>query len=484
MRKTLKELLCDITAIEIIGKTDIWIENISFNSKDIPENTLFVAIRGTRFDGHNFISDAVKRGAIAVICETLPINFENITYLKVPDSGWALGQIASNFFDNPSSKLKLVGITGTNGKTTIASLLYSMFRKLGYKTGLLSTICNRINDKIIPSTHTTPDQFVLNKLLKNMVDEGCEFCFMEVSSHAVHQNRIAGLSFVGGIFTNITHDHLDYHKTFENYIIAKKAFFDHLPENAFALSNIDDKNGNVMLQNSKAKKYSYGLLALADFKTRILETNFGGMCLKINEQEIWSNLTGKFNAYNVTAIYAATILLGQKENDALTVLSSLEAVEGRFESLTDKNNVVAIIDYAHTPDAINKVLSTIDALRNRNKKIITVIGAGGDRDKTKRPEMARIAVQQSDKVILTSDNPRSEDPSTIIEEMEKGVPTPFTTKVLKITDRTEAIKTAYALAQPGDIILIAGKGHEKYQEIKGIKYPFDDKQIIKELMHI
>jgi len=485
MMKTLKDLLHDIDIIQIIGNTDVGIESVSFNSNDIKSNELFVAVRGTNVDAHKFIPDALSKGAVAVICEDMPSELKSqITYVKVKNSGKALGIICSNLFDNPSSKLKLVGITGTNGKTTIATLLSNLFMELGYKVGLLSTICNKINDEIIPSTHTTPDPYVLNKLLGMMVEKGCEYCFMEVSSHAVVQNRVAGLHFAGGVFTNITHDHLDYHKTFENYISAKKEFFDRLPDNAFALTNIDDRNGNVMLQNSRAKKYSYSLQTLADFKTRILENNFGGMLLQINEQEVWSRLIGNFNAYNLTAIYATAILLGQDKNEILKALSNLYPAEGRFESIKDKKNVVAIVDYAHTPDAVKKVLTTIASIKKSNEKIITVIGAGGDRDKTKRPEMANISVQISDRVILTSDNPRSEDPSIILEEMEKGVSAADKMKVLTILDRKEAIKTAYALAQPNDIILIAGKGHEKYQDIKGIKYPFDDKQIIKELMEL
>jgi len=359
-----------------------------------------------------------------------------------------------------------------------------MFLSLGYKAGLISTISNRINEEIIPSTHTTPDQFTLNKLLKEMVGKGCEYCFMEVSSHAIMQNRVAGINFEGGIFTNITHDHLDYHKTFENYIAAKKRFFDQLPSASFALTNIDDRNGNVMVQNTKARKFSYSLRTVADFKTKILENSFNGMQLQINGKEIWSKLVGNFNAYNLTAIYAAASLLNQKSDEVLNVLSNLNPAEGRFESYKDKRNVVAIVDYAHTPDAVKNVLSTISSIRKGKEKIITVIGAGGDRDKTKRPEMANISVQISDKVILTSDNPRSEDPSTIIEDMLKGITGYDSGKVLTIVNRKEAIKTAYALAVPGDIILIAGKGHEKYQEIKGVKYPFDDKQIIKDLMKL
>ncbi len=485
MGKKLTSLLHKTNAIEIIGSTDIPIENVSFNSNDIKQNTLFIAVKGTTVDAHKFIPDAIKKGAVAVVCETFPqVCASNVTYVKVKDSGMALGYICSNFFDNPSSKLKLIGITGTNGKTTIATLLFNLFVELGYKVGLLSTICNRINSEIIPSTHTTPDQFVLNKLLGNMVENGCEFCFMEISSHAVVQKRVAGLHFTGGVFSNITHDHLDYHKTFENYISAKKEFFDQLPDSAFALTNVDDRNGSVMVQNTRARKYTYSLQTMADFKTKILENNFGGMQLQINDGEIWCRLVGNFNAYNVTAIYATAILLEQDKEEVMAKLSNLEAAEGRFESFKDKKNVVAIVDYAHTPDAVKKILTTIASIKNSNGKIITVIGAGGDRDKTKRPEMADISLQISDRVILTSDNPRSEDPAVIVEEMEKGISNENKQKVLTILDRREAIKTAYALAQSGDIILIAGKGHEKYQEIKGVKYPFDDKQIIKELMLI
>ncbi len=483
--KTLQALLNNTPFLEIIGKPDIDIENISFNSNEILENTLFIALQGTHVDAHKFIPDVIKKGAVAVVCEILPETREgHITYIKVQNSSSTLGLVCSNFFDNPSSKLKLIGITGTNGKTTIATLLFNMFIELGYKVGLISTICNMINSEIIPSTHTTPNQFVLNKLLGNMVDNGCEFCFMEVSSHSVVQNRVAGLNFAGGVFTNITHDHLDYHKTFENYIAAKKGFFDNLNEQAFALTNLDDRNGSVMTQNTKARKYSYSLKTIADFNTKVLETNFEGMQLQINGNDIWCRLIGNFNAYNLTAIYGTAILLGQNNNEVLRVLSNLNAAEGRFETIKDKNNVIAIIDYAHTPDAIKKVLSTISFIKSSTQKIITVIGAGGDRDKTKRPEMASIAIKNSDKVILTSDNPRSEDPSVIIQEMYLELEEHDKKNVLSITDRKEAIKTAYTIARPGDIILIAGKGHEKYQEINGVKYPFDDKQIIKELMEL
>jgi UDP-N-acetylmuramoyl-L-alanyl-D-glutamate--2,6-diaminopimelate ligase len=481
--KTLKVLLQDIEPIETIGDIDIGIESVCFNSNEVKKNDLFIAIKGTNVDAYKFIPDAIRKGAVAIICETLPIiNEKNITYVKVKDSGKALGFVCSSFFNKPSLNLKLIGITGTNGKTTIATLLYNMFLSLGYKAGLLSTICNQINRNTIPSTHTTPDHFVLNGLLKMMVDSGCEYCFMEVSSHAIVQNRVAGLHFSGGIFTNITHDHLDYHQTFDNYISAKKAFFDDLPQTSFALTNIDDKNGSVMLQNTKARKYSYSLKNQADFKTKIMENGFEGLQLQINNKEIWCKLVGNFNAYNLTAIYAAAILLEQKEESVLKILSNLESAEGRFETVKDNTNVIAIVDYAHTPDALKNVLATISSIKRNNARIITVIGAGGDRDKAKRPEMANISVKISNQVILTSDNPRSEDPAVILKEMENGISSEDKNRALSIIDRKEAIKAAYALAQPGDIILIAGKGHEKYQEIKGVKYPFDDKQIIRDLM--
>lgn len=485
MVKKLNELLSKTDTLQIIGKTDFIIEHISFNSNTILNNTIFIAIKGINVDAHLYIPDAIEKGVVAIVCEILPnIIAKNVTYVKVTDSSVALGTICNSFFNHPSSKLKLIGVTGTNGKTTVATLLYKLFKILGYKVGLISTICIRINDEIIPSNHTTPDQFALNKSLSTMVENGCEYCFMEVSSHSTTQNRISGLCFNGGIFTNITHDHLDYHRTFENYLSAKKKFFDNLPNTGFALINSDDQNGMVMIQNCYAKKYLYSLQNESDFKTKIIECQFFGMHLMIDGNEIWSHLIGKFNAYNLTAIYATAILLDQDKIRVLTALSELYPVVGRFEQLKDKNNVVAIIDYAHTPDAINNILSTIASIRNDKQKIITVIGAGGNRDKTKRPKMAKIASKFSDYVVLTSDNPRSEDPKLIIEEMEAGIDITNKNKVLSITDRKEAIKVAYNLAKPWDIILIAGKGHERFQEIKGIKYPFDDKKTIKELMNI
>lgn len=483
MQQQLTNILNNIGQTEIFGRTDKYVSSVCFSSKSVVKDSLFVAVAGTSADGHNYIGDAIKQGATAIVCEKLPEKMlPDITYIKVSDSSFALGILCDNFFGHPSSKLKLVGITGTNGKTTIATLLYQTFINFGYKTGLLSTICYKVNENIFPATHTTPDPFMINKLLCDMVDAGCEYCFMEVSSHAVVQNRIAGLSFAGAVFTNITHDHLDYHKTFENYIEAKKAFFDKLPEEAFALTNIDDRNGGVMIQNTRAKKYTYGIRLMADFKSRLIENRIDGMQLNIDGVELWCKLVGLFNAYNITAIYAVAILLLQEKTQTLTLLSGLDAAEGRFESIKDDKNIVAIIDYAHTPDALKNVLSTINQIQQGSGKVITVVGAGGDRDKTKRPEMAKIAADMSSRVILTSDNPRSENPETIINEMAAGIDISKKQKVLIIENRKEAIKTAYALASAGDIILIAGKGHEKYQDIKGIKYPFDDKQIIKDLM--
>jgi UDP-N-acetylmuramoyl-L-alanyl-D-glutamate--2,6-diaminopimelate ligase len=485
MEQPLNKILANTGFTDVIGDAEKNISLVSFSSKSCGKNSLFVAVKGVNVDGHNFIDDAVKQGAAAVVCEVLPEKKKSgVTYIKVPDSNYALGVLCDNFFDHPSSKLKLVGVTGTNGKTTIATLLYRTFILLGYKTGLLSTICYKVNEKEIPATHTTPDPFMINRLMFEMVETGCEYCFMEVSSHAVVQKRIAGLSFAGGVFTNITHDHLDYHKTFENYIEAKKTFFDKLPANAFALTNVDDRNGLVMIQNTKAKKYTYGLRQMADFKSRLIENRIDGMQINIDGTELWCNLVGLFNAYNITAIYAVAILLQQEKDQVLTLLSGLAAAEGRFESLKDDSGIVAIIDYAHTPDALKNVLSTINQIQQGGGKIISVVGAGGDRDKTKRPEMGKIAASMSQRVILTSDNPRSEDPETIIDEMLAGIDIHEKKKVLVIVNRLEAIKAAYALAQPGDIILIAGKGHEKYQEIKGVKHPFDDKKIIKEIMNI
>jgi UDP-N-acetylmuramoyl-L-alanyl-D-glutamate--2,6-diaminopimelate ligase len=480
--KLLKDILYKAGIVTVVGSTDIDIENITFDSRNVVKGSLFIAVKGTKVDGHEYIEQAVKSGATVIVHQDdVKILNEAIAYVKVKNSSESLGWIASNYYDNPSSKLKLAGITGTNGKTTTVTLLHKLFRELGYNVGLLSTVCNKINDDIIPSTHTTPDAIQLNGLLKMMVNEGCTHCFMEVSSHAVVQNRITGLEFAGGIFSNITHDHLDYHKTFEEYLTAKKRFFDMLGNQAFALSNVDDKNGKVMLQNTKASKHSYALKNPADFKAKIIENNFSGLQLNIDGVDVWFKLIGNFNAYNLLAIYATSILLGENKDSILTTLSRLEAVEGRFDYVRSADGTIAIIDYAHTPDALSNVLSTITSIKEGNEEIITVVGCGGDRDSTKRPIMARIACEYSNKVILTSDNPRSEDPEKILADMIEGVDIISKRKVLSILNRKEAIKTACSLAKPGDIILLAGKGHEKYQEIKGVKYPLDDKQVVKEI---
>lgn len=472
--KKLSEILYKQGIIDIKGNVDINISSICFDSRKIEKDCVFVAVRGTKTDGHDYIEQAVKQGAKAIICEEYKETTENVTFIKVENSAFALGWICSNFYNQPSKKLKLVGITGTNGKTTTATLLYQLFRDLGYKVGLLSTVCIKINEKEIAATHTTPDALQLNNILNQMVENGCEYCFMEVSSHSVVQHRITGLTFAGGVFTNITHDHLDFHKTFEEYIKAKKGFFDNLSSEAFALVNNDDKNGLVMIQNSKANKNTFGLLNMADFKCKIIENQFNGLHLNIDNIEVWCKLVGSFNAYNLLGIYATAVLLGQDKTAVLTALSNLDAVDGRFQYVKSKDNVVAIIDYAHTPDALNNVLSTITSIRTKNETLITVVGCGGDRDAAKRPIMAEIACKWSDKVILTSDNPRSEDAEDIIKQMQKGVDVVNNRKVISITNRHDAIKTANAIAQPGDIILIAGKGHEKYQEIKGVKHHFDD----------
>jgi len=483
--KLLSDILYKARLEEIIGTTNLAISSVVFDSRKIKKDSLFVAIKGASTDGHSYISKAIESGAVAIICETLPENLSNhITYVKVLDSSEALGYIACNFYDNPSEKLKLVGITGTNGKTTSVTLLFNLFKNLGYKVGLLSTVENKINNDIIPSTHTTPDALSLNELLHKMVEAGCQFAFMEVSSHAVVQNRITGLKFTGAGFTNITHDHLDYHKTFEEYIKAKKKFFDQLTDNAFAVTNKDDKNGVVMLQNCRAKKYSYGLKTVTDFKCKIIENHLNGLLLNIDNQELWIKLIGSFNAYNATLVYAISQLLKQDKTQILTALSNLNSVEGRFQYVKSKNDIIAIVDYAHTPDALKNVLETIKDVRTGNEKIITVVGCGGDRDSAKRPIMAKISCEHSDKIILTSDNPRSEDPEVILSQMQEGLTPNDIKKTLKITDRKEAIKTACSFAQKGDIILIAGKGHEKYQEIKGVKHPFDDFKIVKELFEL
>jgi UDP-N-acetylmuramoyl-L-alanyl-D-glutamate--2,6-diaminopimelate ligase len=473
----LSDILAGLPFTELQGAADVEISAVVFDSRKVVPGSLFVAVKGTLVDGHDYIEKAINDGAVAVICEDLPAHTATeVDFLMVADSAVALGVVAANFYDNPSNKLKLVGVTGTNGKTTVATLLYQLFRDLGYKCGLLSTVENQVNGKVIPSTHTTPDPVELNKLLDEMIAQGCDYCFMEVSSHAVAQHRISGLSFSGAIFTNLTHDHLDYHKTFENYLKAKKAFFDGLPKNAFALTNIDDRNGNVMLQNTKAHKKTYALKSMADFKAKILENQFGGLLLHIDSEEVWFKMVGSFNAYNLLAVYATAMLLDQDKAKVLTSLSKLHGAEGRFDYVIAPNKIIGIVDYAHTPDAVQNVLSTVHDIRKGNEKVITVIGCGGDRDKTKRPVMAKVACEWSDKVILTSDNPRSEEPAQIINDMEVGVDAKYKRSTVSIVDRREAIKTACMLAQPGDIILLAGKGHEKYQEIKGVKNHFDDKE--------
>jgi UDP-N-acetylmuramoyl-L-alanyl-D-glutamate--2,6-diaminopimelate ligase len=466
---------------EVTGSTHIAISGVAFDSRKVKKDSLFVATRGTAVDGHGFIARAIEGGAIAIVCEEVPPTHDDrVTYVKVADSSYALGLIACNFFDNPSEKLKLVGITGTNGKTTTASLLFTLFRSLGYSAGLLSTVQNKINSLVVPATHTTPDALALNELLHTMLQQDCEYVFMEVSSHAVAQNRIAGLRFTGAIFTNITHDHLDYHKTFDEYIRAKKKFFDMLPAEAWSLTNKDDKNGPIMLQNTKAARYTYALRSMADFKCRIIENHLNGLLLNIDNQELWVKLIGTFNAYNVLAVYAAAFLLKQDKTQLLTALSTLNPVEGRFQYVKSANGVICIVDYAHTPDALKNVLETIKDIRTGNEKVITLVGCGGDRDAAKRPVMAAIACEYSNKVILTSDNPRSEDPEEILNQMQRGINPNDARKTLRITDRREAIRTACSMSAPGDIILVAGKGHEKYQEIKGVKHPFDDLEILKE----
>jgi UDP-N-acetylmuramoyl-L-alanyl-D-glutamate--2,6-diaminopimelate ligase len=482
--KPLKELLYKAGLTEVHGTTEMAIAEICFDSRKAVEGAVFVATRGTQSDGHRFIGDVTAKGCKAIVCEELPAQLApDVTYAIVKDSAAALSAMASNFYDNPSARLKLVGITGTNGKTTTTTLLHQYFRKSGKGAGLLSTVKNKINDRMIPATHTTPDAVQLNALLAQMVEESCTHCFMEVSSHAVAQKRVAGLTFAGGVFTNLTHDHLDYHKTFEEYLKAKKTFFDALGADAFALTNTDDKNGLVMLQNTKAKKYTYSLRSMSDYKCRLIENHFEGLMLNIDGHEVLCRLVGSFNAYNLTAAYATAVLLGENKMQVLTSLSNLDPVEGRFDHLTSKKKIVGVVDYAHTPDALQNVLKTIHDV-SRQGRVITVVGCGGDRDSTKRPVMAKIACEMSDKVILTSDNPRSEDPAEIIRAMEKGIAAGEARKALSIVDRKEAIKTAVSLALPGDVILIAGKGHEKYQEVKGVRTPFDDKEILGEMFQL
>lgn len=482
--KSLENILSELSINEIVGDVKRNIQNITFDSRKANGESLFAAIRGSHTDGHLYIDKAVEAGAKVILCEDMPSELKKgVTFIKVTDSSEALGRLAAAFHDYPSRKIQLVGITGTNGKTTTATLLHQLFLKMGYKAGLLSTIENKIGEKVLPSDYTTPDAVALNALLAEMVNAGCDYAFMEVSSHAIHQRRIAGVTFSGGVFTNITHDHLDYHKTFKEYLNTKKRFFDELPKEAFALTNMDDRNGLVMVQNTKARVSKYSLRSLTDFKAKIIENSLTGLHLEIDGEAFFSRLIGEFNAYNILAVYATAVLLGCDKMETLTFLSELKAAEGRFDYFFDtKRGITGIVDYAHTPDAVEKILDTITKLKKGDEKVITVIGCGGDRDKSKRPVMAKTACNYSDQVIITSDNPRSEDPEIIISEMEKGVPAYASHKVLSITSRLQAIKTAAKIAQQGDIILVAGKGHEKYQEIKGVKHPFDDKQILKEIL--
>lgn len=473
----LSDILYKISLRSVSGKTDMPVSQIVFDSRQVTEGSLFVAIPGTQVDGHNFIEKAINSGAAAILCETLPeILQENITYVQVDNAARAMGFAANNFYDQPSTRVKLVGVTGTNGKTSVATILFSLFRKLGYRCGLLSTVQNQIEDEVIPSTHTTPDAVKINELLNLMYERGCVFVFMEVSSHAVVMERIAGLHFAGGIFTNITQDHLDFHETFDNYIKAKKGFFDELPSSAFALTNADDRNGKVMLQNTKAEKHSYSLKSIGTYKGKILDCGLFGLQMEIDGREVWFKLIGKFNAYNLLAVFGASVLLGESEEEVLTQLSDIKPPPGRFEQVVSPQRIVGIVDYAHTPDALQNVLETISDLREGNQKVITVVGCGGNRDKGKRPLMAKIACELSDWVVLTSDNPRNEEPEDILQDMQAGVPVTLRRKTEVVTDRREAILRAVQLAGPEDIILVAGKGHETYQDIKGVKSHFDDRE--------
>lgn len=478
----LEELLKHIQVSEIVGSQQVEITGVNMDSRLVQSGHLFIAVKGTQADGHSYISKAIEKGAVAILCETIPSErLKEVTYICVQDSEDAVGKVATAFYDDPTSKLELVGVTGTNGKTTIATLLYNMFRHFGYKVGLISTVCNYIDEEAIPTDHTTPDPITLNKLLGQMADSGCKYAFMEVSSHSIAQKRISGLKFAGGIFTNLTRDHLDYHKTVENYLKAKKKFFDDMPKNAFCLTNLDDKNGLVMMQNTKAKVYTYSLRSLSDFKGKILESHFEGMILNFNDKELAVQFIGKFNASNLLAVFGVACLLGKKEEDVLVALTTLRPVAGRFDSMRSSKGYTAIVDYAHTPDALVNVLNAIHEVLEGRGQVITVVGAGGNRDKGKRPIMAQEAVKGSDRVIITSDNPRNEEPQDIIDDMMAGLNAEQKGKVLTIVDRKEAIRTACMLAQSGDVILVAGKGHENYQEIKGVKHHFDDKEILKEV---
>jgi UDP-N-acetylmuramoyl-L-alanyl-D-glutamate--2,6-diaminopimelate ligase len=483
---TLQDILYKVSIRSVQGNTNIPVRDLQLDSRKVIAGSVFIAVKGSAIDGHQFIEQVIQQGAIAVICETMPAALkEGITYVQVENSAAAAGFMAHNFYGQPSERVKLIGITGTNGKTTIATLLFKLFTSLGYKCGLLSTVQNHIGNEIVPATHTTPDAINLNALLQQMVNSGCTHVFMETSSHAIHQHRITGLKYAGGLFSNITHDHLDYHKTFDEYIRVKKLFFDQLPSDAFAISNADDKRGQVMLQNTNARKYLYSLRTMAEFKGKILENRLTGLLMTINEQEVHFRLIGEFNAYNLLAVYGAAVCLGEDKLEVLRCLSEITGAEGRFDYIISPNQkIIGIVDYAHTPDALLNVLATIKKLREGHEQIITVVGCGGDRDKTKRPVMAEVTCEHSDKVVFTSDNPRSEDPLQILVDMENGLNTAAKRKYVSVPDRKEAIKLAVSMAKPGDIILIAGKGHEKYQEIKGVKHPFDDKQVMREMFEL
>ena len=480
----LKDILYKVSIRAVKGSTDVEINDLQIDSRKVSAGGCFIAVRGSVADGHRFIETAITNGAAAIICEKLPAETnENITWVQVENSAAAAGYASHNFYGGPSLKVKLVGVTGTNGKTTIVTLLWKLFSALGYKCGLVSTVQNQVGDTVIPATHTTPDAVSVNALLSQMVDARCEYVFMECSSHAIHQHRITGLQFSGALFSNITHDHLDYHKTFDEYIRVKKSWFDALPSSAFAITNADDKRGMVMLQNTAAKKYYYSLKTMADFKGKILDNSLTGLHLMVNDTEVYFRMIGEFNAYNLLAVYGAAVCLGEDKSQVLQLLSSLDGAEGRFDYMVSSNDkIIAIVDYAHTPDALLNVLATIKKLRQGNERIITVVGCGGDRDKTKRPVMAAVACEYSDKVIFTSDNPRSEDPLQILQEMEAGVNVVARKKYITIADRKEAIKAAVALAVKQDIVLVAGKGHEKYQDIKGVKNHFDDKEVVREML--
>lgn len=482
----LQDILYKVSIRSAKANTDVDVKNVTIDSRNVIPGSCFIALKGTKTDGQAFINSAVESGAVAIVCESIPDAMqEGVVYIQVENAAEAAGYISHNFYGEPSLKLKLIGVTGTNGKTTVVTLLWKLFNSLGYKSGLISTVQNQIGEKVVAATHTTPDAVTINALLKQMTDEGCEFVFMECSSHAIHQHRITGLQFAGALFTNITHDHLDYHKTFDEYIRVKKSWFDKLPSSAFAISNADDKRGAVMLQNTNAKKYLYSLRTMTDFKGKILDNSLEGLHMTVNDKEVYFRLIGEFNAYNLLAVYGTAVCLGEDMDTVLQMLSSMDGAEGRFDYMVSKKEkITGIVDYAHTPDALLNVLATIKKLRKGNEQIITVVGCGGDRDKTKRPVMAEVACEYSDKVIFTSDNPRTEDPQEILKDMQAGVNAVTKKKVISIPDRKEAIKTAVSLAGTEDIVLVAGKGHEKYQEIKGVKYDFDDKKILNEMLEL